>query len=555
MALRRTRFGTGVDPDAFENRTRRVPIDPVAGFDGSRRATDLDPGFSPEMKNFAIDEGRLKPRSGISQFAGGTSGLTQPVLGGGEFFDENGNFYGLIASDATFSVLESDDPSSWATMDVSGAGSFSGTSTDFWESTLIYDDDRETNIAVFTQDNDLPKFVDLNTGNRTVSEFTNTASVLSKAQTVAAMDNRLIWGNVEENNNRRVSRVVWSQRGKPQSYDNLGTEAGFEDLFEMEGEVLTMVRHRDRLWILGSQEIWSARPRRDTFAFNFVANIRNIGAPLPRTAAATPAGVVFLAQDLELYAISGGSVQPLGPAEQGGESRIQSFLQDDIEKANRAFAFYDQTKRSYNLYYVTSEEAAEWPTRSLTYDFETNVFTKHEHPNELTHGFGMADPKRIEGSAVWDRQGTKTWDEYESTWDSFGVTTPGVEARNATVFSSLATAYRFRDNQFTDDGQGIDARWRSHGLRGEQSPRRSFLQRVELEYEADAESRVTVATSLDGFSSDLDTQAASVESSMLSYANIPVTISGRAPQFEIRASGDGPEISRIWAEVRSQGRF
>lgn len=550
---RETRFGrTRNVGQALRDRTRRPGIAPTGGFDGGQRPTELPPGRSPEMKNFELDDGRLLPRSGLSQYEGGNSGLSAPVLGGLEAFEEEGVAIGVIASHRTFAISQPQDPD-WEVL--AGDGQLSGATTDFWETTTIYDDDRGTHIAVFTNNDDLPRYVDLETNVQSVSSFTNVSSQFSEAQAVAAFDDRLVWGNVREAsaNDRRSSRVFWSQRGKPQSYDNLGTQAGFDDLFDMNGRILKMVRFQNRLWIFSDQEIWSARPRRDVFAFNFEAHIRQIGAPLPRTIRATSEGIFFLTDSLEVYRMGGGGrVEAVGPAEQGGDSRIQKKLQEEIQESDLTWAAYDRIDQSYKVFY--SATAGSWPDKSLTYDLETRAFTFHEYPVELTHGFEFRDPVDTGLRGTWDGQ-MSTWDESDEEWNEVNIQPLAVQDRSMGVFSSTGTSYRFRDDQTTDDGTAIDARWRSRPLRATGSPDRSYLDRIEMEYEADSASSLTVAVSDDGFASDFDKQIVSVRSSKLSNANVPVRISGRAPQFEIRTDGDGPEISRFWPTLRSAGRF
>lgn len=547
MAVRTSSFGVGVPPSVEQqSRGGRLDIRPIGGFDGSRRYTDLDLPFTPESQNYDIRDSRIQPRSGLSSFS--STLLDTHVIGGLEAFDEDANAIAVIASEKSWAAIDGAAPR-WRAFSATTAPS--GTSRDFWSTTVIYDDDRGGNIAVFTNDVDLPYYVDLDQNVQSVSQFTNLGGFLSRAKAVQAFDNRLVWANVFDGQ-ERPSRVAWSQRGRPQSYDNIGFEAGFEDLFEMAGEILGLVRHRDILYILGDQEIWIARPRRDTFAFNFAANIRNIGVPIIRTAVSTPIGVVFMAQDRELYAISGSQLQPLGPAGEGRESRIQTKLQDDMKDVFRTFAFYDQTERVYRLFYT--DTAGSWPGQMLKYDIADRTFTFHDLGAEVTHGFDFADPGRVTGALTWDEV-TGDWDSQTEEWDDFGVEAAAPGTRFPNVFSSNGTNYRFRSDTTQDDGSAIDCRWRSAGLKAGEGPHYNWLSELEIEFESDSASSLTVAVSEDGFVSDFDTYRASVGSSDQSVLHTPVRITGRTPQFEIRSEGGGPEISRIYATVRRGGRF
>src|SRR5690606_1541830 len=113
----------------------------------------------------------------------------------------------------------------------------------------------------------------------TYSDFTFIDSLdsMKKARDVVATNDRLVFVNMERADGARFpTRVFWSARGDPRNYD-INSEAGFEDLMEMRGEVQAAVRWRDFLLLFTQHEIWRATPTLDAYAFRFDRIIDSLG--------------------------------------------------------------------------------------------------------------------------------------------------------------------------------------------------------------------------------------------------------------------------------------
>lgn len=557
MSIRRTRFGTPADPDAVseQERGRRadLPLDLSFGFNSGRRYTNLQPGESPEMQNFVPGPergGTVQPRSGLSSYNGAT-GLGEHVVGGDEFFDNQGNWAAIIASKETFAHLDSESPS-WNVLTDNGTRP-TGQKEDGWDTAQIYDDKRDKNIGIFTNGEDLPKFAPIQTAAPTVSDYTESASAVSNAEAVTVLDERVVFGNIEEDSTQRGERVVWSARGKPHNWDNFGTEAGGVDLDQMEGDINAIVAQGDIGLIFSDQEVWQMRPRRDVFAFDFQPLTQELGTPFGRTVRQTPQGVFFLGQDLEIYRIAGGSVEAVGPRQPGESSRIQSHLQRNMVKGKRAWAAYNQSRRRYELYYATDTD--EWAREALFYDMENDSFWVQRFSQELTHGFDFADTGSFLGGSTIDEH-TETIDENTTKIDNVGFVRPPIEDRKMTTFTSDGTALRFVEGQITDDGEPIDSRWRSNGLRIDTSSRRHELSAVKMEYESESASSATVTTTDDGgvtFGGGIEK---SLSSTRQDVEHFPVFRNAFHPQFELRTeAGDDLVVSLLRARLAERSEF
>lgn len=559
MAIRRSRFPPPSRPPRQVGRLRQEIFNPTLGFNGSAPAQKLKPGFTPASQNFAIQNQAIQPRSGLSAF--GTP-FEDAVLGGSELFSVEGNWFGFAASRTSF-AYRNEITSDWSILAYTRGSTLasddlpSATSLDYWDTAYIYDQDANTNIAVTTNNLNIPKFFEIGYGTNSYSDFTFVTSVISRAAAVAAIDDRLVWFNVVENDKNFVTRVVWSARGAPADYD-ADNGAGFEDLFDMKGKGRRVIPEGDGALLFTEQEIWRARPTRDAYAFAFDPVNRELSSPYPRTVASTPFGAIFLGKDLEVYLIGTGSdVQPLGPTRPGEQSRIREHLQDTMTKPERAFGVYNRQDNRYELYFSDVGSSTDYPNRALFYDFEARAWMEQKFSHNLSYGFELAEDSTGE-SDVWDSQ-TVTWDSLSQQWDQLDnanlIISPD---RNTTLFSSSGTAYRLRSDQTSDDGTLIDARWRSHGMGQNRRDDFNFdyLSMVEIEYENDSASTAMLYYSDDLFHSSVDSIEFSLSSSLLSLAQVPTRLAARSPQFEIRVqNGAKPSFSRFQAWLQDKGRW
>lgn len=560
MPLRVSRFGLPRRPRRRLSSGRVVVFRPDQGFDVSEPASDLPAGYSPSLKNWVTVPGGIQPRSGLSQFGNpflcvGCS--SAPVLGGAEIEDVAGNRFGLILSERTVRMFEP-AASSWNTFryDTSSTDTLSGNTLNYFSVANIYDLTRDQNIAVFTNGVNLPKYFEVTNSVTTYSDLTQSSSFLSKAASVTAADDRLVFFNISELDAERPNRVAWSTRGNPQDY-SVVNGAGFEDLFDMRGVGRAVIDDDNGLVLFSDKEVWRGAPLRgqfSRFAFDFFAINEEIGCPYPNTVAKTPIGVIFLASDLELYLVRGNDVIPIGPREQQDHSRVQKHISDNIVQGWRAFAFYNRNDRRYELYYSTG--SATYPNRALYYEIENGAFSDCEFAHELTYGYSFRDPSAVRGVTTWDGQ-TEQWDNLSLSWNDIRrQVMPGTPNDHALVFSSVGTAYRFRSDQTTDDSTPIPCRWRSHGLGLRNQFRQDIVDQVWLEYDCASNSSVSIYMSTDGGTTFGSGQPSSLASSAHSMDHISVFALGRSPQFEIRLTdGTRPRITRLQARVRDAGDF
>lgn len=553
MQRRTTRAGFPVRPRGSRQRERVEIINPSFGLDDSAPFDELRPGYTPKSQNLVTDFRGITPRSGLSGYGGMATDVATPVLGGGEYGDRVGNWYAVVASARTVSWLKAGQEASWSTLSYTGTDQMSGNSRSYWNMEAIYDSGLTEFMVVLTNNVDQPKFFELSPDAATFSDFTFLNSLMSVAKDVIAHDDRLVFFNVRADDVRLPTSVVYTPRGNPTSQLIL-SGAGRQDLLDMKGVGQRIAKDREGLLLFSDREIWRGRARRDIFAYDFFRLTDNFACPFPRTVANCAAGVVFIAQDLECYIISGNVIQPLGPGENGAPSRIKKLLRDEMAEGDRMWASFSPRLNRYELYF--KDTSTSFPDRALYYDFETGAwFEQKLDGHELSFGFSYADPEPAPAE-TWQQQGD-TWDQQITVWDEAGLPVRAAyESVDVMAFSSNGTAYRFRSNQTTDDGTAIDWRWRSHGMG--RMDQRGFerLDQVWIEYDANSTSSCSVFGTPDGGATFDAGFALSLRSSDLSVDFVPLLTEGRAPQFEIRGSDGGtPRFRSFEARLRGSSKF
>ena len=546
---RRTRVGFPVRPRIGRRRERIEILDPSLGFDGSAPASELEPGRTPESRNFVTDFKAITPRSGLSVYGTATDVVT-PVLGSREVLDDTGRWFAVAASSRTVRILEADPSPTWQTLTFDGVDTPSGLSRDYWSIDYIFNPGRSQNMVVLANNVNQPKWFLTDGPTATLSDYTFLNSFMSTAKSVQQIDDRLTFFNVRESGVRQPTRLVYTPRGLPTS-DSIFAGAGAVDVPGMQGVGQAHIRDKEGLLLFTAREIFRARVRRDFFAFDFFPLTQDIGCPFPRTIANVPAGVMFVAQDLELYILSGNVLVPLGPSERGKPSRVKQLLTDEMSEGALMWATYNPGKNRYELYYKTT--SGSFPRRALFYDFETGSLMQQRFTHELSHGFPFSDPAGI-GGLFWDDV-NETWDQVSTVWDDAGQPREAPRAGvDIMVFGSAGTSYRFRSDQTTDDGTAIDCRWRSHGMAGRDRLGFERLHEVWTEYEAASASSASVFCSYD-LGTNFDAGfALSLRSSSHSVEFAPVDCEAQAPQFEFRLQDGGtPRIHSFQAKLLPSG--
>ncbi|KKK92078.1 hypothetical protein LCGC14_2706530, partial [marine sediment metagenome] len=412
-----------------------------------------------------------------------------------EFIDKFGNWSAFVASSRTLSTIRASQAPSWSTLSYTGSiGAPSGNSRSYWDADFIFDAGLSENMVVATNNVDSPYFFTIDKDNTTFSDYTFLDSFMSKAKSVVAHDNRLVFFNVEANAVRHPHRFVFTPRGLPTS-DSIFAGAGVIDDDAMRGIGQKVVRDREGLLFFTDREIWRARARLDIFAYDLFPLTQKLSCPYPRTIVNTALGVVFLAQDFEVYLIAGNVINPLSLLVQGEPSRIKKLLIDELTEPDRAWGLYHPRLNRYELYYNVS--GGSYPAHALFFDFETRSWLQQRFAShELGAGLIWPEPDPAPGE-TWDQRGD-TFDSTIESWNEAGTPQrPALEDADEMVFSSLGSAFRLLSAQTTDDGTAIDCRWRSHGMAGKRRLAYERLHEIWTEYEATSASSASVFCSYD----------------------------------------------------------
>lgn len=550
--IRTSRYGRLVS-NVTPAEERRVDLSPSRGVYAGLRPDIIPDGFSPHLYNWAYDAARLTPRSGLSRSGGTIAGMQ--AMGIWRTSDAEGFEHAVAASELTFAVIgrSSETWSALTYQKPSTATNLpSGASVDYWQAASIYEPGADKRIVVFTNGVDIPKVVTLAASVTTYSDYTHIASHASWAKSVAAVDSRLVFFNLGDSagNARWPQRLLWTPRGLPASMA-VADGAGFVDLMDMRGVGVIVIPERDGAVLFSTQEIWKARRRIDDYAFDFYPITADRGTSYPRCVVSTPFGIVFLGDDLEVYAVVGDQVVPLGAPEQGAPSRIQTILQDETVDLQRAWAFYNPTAQRYELYYVASDTVDGFATRALWYHFPSFAWLPQRLGIELTAGAEITEGS--DPGPTWDST-EATWDEMASSWDA--LATPGSD-QYAYAFSSKGTSYRFDPLQTNDDGVAIDVVWRSPGLAQKQRDSHEQLYEVWVDAFRPSGGTMTFHVS-ENLGHTFLSSGYTLTLPSTEYAELFAPIHGqaRAPVFEVRSTASAaPDVAGFRASLREKGRF
>jgi hypothetical protein len=535
---------------------------PIQGLHSGIAPQNLPPGFTNDCQNFVAPNGFLTIRSGLSKT--GTFSLTKyGAFHVSEIFDAVGNLAGFAASERSFAFSHPDSPS-WSTLSyqktTAGPAGFpagidelpSGTSHDYWEAAAIYDKNSDKVITVASNNTNWMKWFPVEGSTETFSDFTwiNSLDSMKMAKGVNSINDRLVFFNLESSVGTRFpQRVLWSARGGATDFI-LNNGAGFEDLVTMRGEGTGSIRFRDFLLLFTDTEIWRAQPTLDDYAFRFQRITDKVGVPWPRTAAATPLGVLFLSRDFEVYATDGSPlVVPVGPVQGEGPSRIQKRLRETLINPERSWAIYNQMERRYELYYATNDSIAGFPNEALYYNIDDKTWWPQKFPIDLSAGADLEDPSQ---TLTWD-EATNDWDTYTESWNGIGDLQGN---RWVTAFSWLGDVYSFRSDHTLDVSSPIDMRWQSHGLRQGDRMRKLHFSELWIDYESDDNSNATIFAGSAYSGHDYDSGTTVSFTTNGSPAFVPLWHTASTPLFELHLTkGSQVRIGGFQAVTKDAGRF
>jgi hypothetical protein len=534
------RFGS--PQPARPQQTLRQPIvEPVLGLDARAGPMDMQPGFTPDAQNFIKLGNQITPRSGLSAFTTAFA-IPGPALYAAELLDTEGQHYGFAASAQTLAWFP--PGASWSTLSyIAGVGS----STQTFDSSRyvgiqgahIYDITTDRNIAVLTNNRQFPVWFSVDTSNTTYSNFTEFASLASRARAVEAYDARLVWFNLASSASTFATRVMWSVRGAPKDY-TIASGAGYEDLMDMRGAGTRLITDGDELVLFTDSEIWRARKRGDIYAFDFYPVVRNLGCTMPRTVVRTPAGIAFMGTDRQVYVLAGSELVPIDQTQGDREGRAKQYIREHITNASTIWAAYNAQTHNYELYFSALDGASIYPTKALYFSLDNSSVWPQRFAIPITAGFSILP--HYEG-LTWN-QLKGTWDELVMSWDE--LTQLDTKEPRVIAISSNGTPYALHPSADSDAGSVLEARWRSHGLSLDPASfDYAFLSEVWAEYTSDSASSTSAWISIDGGQTFTTPYEAALSASSNSVAYLPVRAHARGPQFEIRVTNGKPRFSRF----------
>lgn len=548
---RQTRHGSPRNVKRIR-RERSEIIDPTLGVHSGEVPHELQPGHTPASQNFEVGSGYIQPRSGLSFYS--DTGVGDVILSAEAFTDAQANWYGVAASRETIALFNG-AAGAWSVLSADSLTEElpSSNSRIYWDMASIFVSQFSQRIVVMTNAGQIPpKYFVLEGNTATYSDFTALYSFVSRAHSVTAFDERIVFFNVHADGIDRPNRIAWSVRGNAlEELILLG--AGYQDVDGMIGEGLAVETQGNQLVLFTEREIWVGRARRDIFAFDFQRLPNDtLGTINERTIANTPAGLIFVGNDMEIYLLNGVQIQPIGRG-QTEFSRVQQKLKDEVTDVTRMWALYNPRESRYELYYAIEGDA--YATRALFFDFRRNSFFEQRFDShELSAGHSFPKPEDLTG-VTW-AEAVDTWQNQDSSWNNFTAQGSALVNEQAFVYSSDASMYRFLSGQTTDDGQAIDVRWRSHAMQRKGRTGYDDLEEVWVEYGADSASSASIWYSADGGANFEAPFAFSFVSSDHSIEQLPAQINGRAPMFELRLNDGGtPRINRMDATLRDLGRW
>jgi hypothetical protein len=540
-------------PLQIQNRslTSVFVVQPTVGLDVSDNAADIQPGSTPESRNYVMREGALEPRPMLSKRDTnpqpfGTNPAV-PIQGGMEVIDVVGNRFPLVSGTTRWAKYST---GAWSALSYVGAHIPAAAVNDYWDFTQIYYDSADENVAVGVHQSYQSLYI-WQPDQVTFSTLTQAP----RAVTVAAFDNFLLAANIRSGASDYVQRIQWSDRGSIQTWT--GGLSGFEDLLAMRGDITRLITQENRIIVFGENEIWQGQRADFPYIFRFSPIDIGVGAPYPWTAVTTPKGILFLGRDYQVYILpkEGGQPQPVG-------QKLHRYIRNVIDQPQRAWAAYDSMLGMYQLYYPIKSGSG-YPQRAVWASLEEGNWAPQDFDPvggrlSLSRGFEINITSAATTWANLQSAGI-LWSALNMTWAELGGSSEG---RVMLAGSSAGTLYYFNSavtadakSFSTDTGVPVRSLWQGHAMVGDVPARNKTVTKLTIDYQTDSASSVSVSISQNqGASFNASERVLLPSSSAMSQAYAYPYISARYPMFKVESEGFRYRLFRFLTEMRFGGR-
>ncbi len=533
--------------------TSTLIVEPTLGLDSSQPSVDAPLGTTPSAENFIMREGALEPRPMLTLRSTNPQPLSTPVLGGWEFSDVANNRYPVISGTT---VLAWYSTGSWSRLSYVAAGGVNsppaGSNISYWDATQIYYDKQDENIAVLANGS----YQSLYCWQSNTTVF-STLTGAPQAKCVGALDNYLVAFNILDPGSQSsafVQRVQWSDRGSASSWT--GGLSGFEDLLDMRGQGTRVLSQENRLILFSDAEVWQGTTSDFPFVFRFQPLDRSVGCPYPFTATPTPLGIIFLARNLQAYLLpkAGGTAVPIG-------QRMHRDIRNSIDAPERSWSVYDQNTDQWQLYYPIRGGTGR-PQRAIYLNltdgsWAPQSFDRVSGSLSLTRGFAVTGIAASSSATTWGglQAAGVRWADLSMSWAALNGLTNTQDARSVYIGSSGGTMYELSSTATSDNGIGVESRWRSGGMEGLDPNEQKTVTGFRADYQADSASSLTVRFSQNAGASfeagrRINLAATSELSQAVDYPYLPA----RYPMFEVTSQGQRYRLFRFYLTFRKSGR-
>lgn len=524
-------------------------VEPTLGVDVTQPGVDAPLGSTPSSDNYIMREGALEPRPMLSLRNTTPQPMGNiPILGMHELTSVGNTRYPIASGTTRWAVYgQAATPNGWSVL--SYVSSFgindppAGVSTDYWDFTQTYFALRDENIAIGGNGSYQSLYC-------TQSDTTvfSTLTGAPKAKFVTSMDNYVLAFNVREGTADYVQRVVWNDRGSASSWT--GGLSGFEDLLSMKGQGTRIINHDNKVILFSDAEIWQGVQRDFPFTWSFAPYDSSRGCPYSWTITQTPAGLMFLGKDYQVYLLpkGGGPSQPIG-------QRLHRTIRNLIDQPTRAFGVYDNTISQYQLHYPIKGGSGR-PQRAVYLDIHSGSWAQQSFDKTG----GNLSPTR--GTEIYLTSSSTSYGgagavglRYADAGMSYADMAGTSEERGIMIGSSNGTLYYLNSAATSDNGTAVECRWQSSGLLGDDPSEQKSITEFRVDYQGDSASSLTCRFSQTlGASFGIETQLNLPTVSGMSQSIAYPYYAARYPSFEVSSQGQRHRLFRFYVRYRRGGR-